>query len=212
MAKAPLPGQVKTRLCPPCTLEEAVQLYRCFLLDTFELVGGLRGVMVTVAYFPSEAEEAFKSMVPPAFALMPQRGDNLGERLSRAFEQLFSLSYEQVVALGADSPTLPPSYIKQSFELLARTELALGPSADGGYYLIGMKAFHPELFRGVVMGTGRVLAQTLERARRANLRVSFLPPWYDVETQDDLERLRAELLAIPQVAMHTRSFLCREVF
>lgn len=210
MAKAPLPGQVKTRLCPPCTLEEAARLYRCFLLDTFELVGGLRGVTVTVAYFPPGAEEAFKSMVPSAFELMPQEGDDLGERLSRAFEQLFSLGYERVVAIGADSPTLPPAYIKQSFELLAGAELVLGPSADGGYYLIGMKAFHPELFRGVAMGTEKVFSQTLERARRANLRVSFLPPWYDVDTQDDLKHLRAELRVTPQLAMHIRAFLCRE--
>lgn len=95
--------------------------------------------------------------------------------------------------------------------MLAGTELALGLSADGGCYLIGMKAFHPELFQGVAMGTERVLSQTLERARRPNLRVSLLPPWYEVETQDDLERLRAELRAAPQVAMHTRPFLCREV-
>nr|HID12970.1 DUF2064 domain-containing protein [Anaerolineae bacterium] len=104
MAKEPVPGQVKTRLCPPCTLEEAARLYRCLLLDTFELVSRLRGVTVTVAYSPPAAEEAFKIMAPPAFELMPQRGADLGERLSGAFEQLFSLGYERLVAIGADSP------------------------------------------------------------------------------------------------------------
>jgi hypothetical protein len=211
IAKEPVPGQVKTRLCSLWTLEEAAELYRRFLLDTFELAARLQGVTVTVAYFPSEAEETFKAMAPLAFELMLQRGADLGERLSGAFEQLFSLGYERVVAIGADSPTLPPAYIGWSFELLAGTELALGPSADGGYYLIGMKAFHPELFQGVAMGTERVFSQTLKRARQANLRVSLLPPWYDVDTQDDLERLRAELHATPQVAMHTRAFLCCEV-
>lgn len=213
MAKEPLPGQVKTRLCSSCTLEEAAELYRCFLLDTFDLVASLQGIMVTVAYFPSEAEAAFKAMAPPAFELMPQRGADLGERLSSAFEQLFSLGYERVVAIGADSPTLPSEYIERALESLARAEndVVLGPSADGGYYLIGMKAFHPELFQGVAMGTERVLSQTLQRAHRANLGVSLLPPWYDVDTQDDLERLRAELRVTSQVAMHTRAFLCCEV-
>jgi len=211
MAKESVPGQVETRLCPPCTLEEAAQLYRCFLLDTFELAARLQGVTVTVAYFPSEAEETFKAMAPLAFELMLQRGADLWERLSGAFEQLFYLGYERVVAIVADSPTLLLAYIGWSFELLAGTELALGPSAGGGYYLIGMKAFHPELFQGVAMGTERVFSQTLEGARQANLWVSLLPPWYDVDTQDDLECLRAELCATPQVAMHTRPFLCREV-
>ena len=211
MAKAPLPGQVKTRLCPPCTLEEAAELYRHFLLDTFELAARLQGVTVTVAYFPSEAEKTFKSMAPSSFELMPQGGNNLGERLSNAFEQLFFLGYKQVVAIGADSPTLPLVYIRRSFELLPRADLVLGPSTDGGYYLIGMKAPHRDLFVGVTMGTDKVLLQTSERARRANLRVSLLPPWYDVDTRDDLERLRAELRTTPQVAMHTRAFLCREV-
>ncbi|MFQ6058363.1 MAG: TIGR04282 family arsenosugar biosynthesis glycosyltransferase [Anaerolineae bacterium] len=215
MAKAPVPGAVKTRLCPPYTFEEAAELCRCFLLDTFDLVSRLRRVPVAVAYSPPGAEGIFRSMASPAFHLLPQRGNDLGERLNGAFEQLFALGYEAVVAMGADSPTLPLDYIEQSFASLASKEndLVLGPSADGGYYLIGMKAFHPELFQGVAMGTERVLSQTLERARRTNLRVSLLPPWYDVDTQDDLERLRAELRAAPQVAMHTRAFLSmREVF
>ena len=213
MAKAPLPGQVKTRLCPPCTLEEAAELYRCFLLDTFELAARLQGITVTVAYFPSEVEETFKAMVPPAFGLMSQKGRDLEEKMNNAFERLFALGYKQIVLIGADIPTLPPAYIVKAFALLAQeeTDLVLGPSADGGYYLIGMKAPHPELFQRVAMGTERVLAQTLERARRANLRVSLLPPWYDVDTRDDLERLRAELRTTPQVAIHTRAFLCREV-
>ncbi|MFQ5811675.1 MAG: TIGR04282 family arsenosugar biosynthesis glycosyltransferase [Anaerolineae bacterium] len=215
MAKAPVPGQVKTRLCPPYTFEEAAELCRCFLLDTFDLVSRLWGITVAVAYFPAGAEGIFRSMVSPAFQLLPQKGNNLGQRLNNAFEQLFSLGYGQVVAIGADSPTLPLSHIERAFELLARADndLVLGPSADGGYYLIGMKAPHPILFLGLAMGTERILSETLERARRANLRASLLPPWYDVDTQNDLERLRAELRAAPRVAMHTRAFLStREVF
>jgi len=207
MAKAPVPGTVKTRLCPPYTFEEAAELYNCFLLDTFDLVRQLREVIVVVAYYPPGAEGVFKSIASTAFQLLPQKGNDLAERLKGAFEQLFSLGYEQVVAIGADSPTLPPAYITRSFELLARADLILGPSVDGGYYLIGMRAPHPELFQEVAMGTERVLSQTLERACRTNLRVSLLPPWYDVDTQNDLERLRAELSTAPQVAMHTRAFL-----
>jgi len=208
MAKEPLAGRVKTRLCPPYSSEEAAQLYQCFLLDTFELAARLQGVTATVAYFPSEAEKTFKSMVPSTFELTPQRGNNLGERLSNAFEQLFSLGYEQVVAIGADSPTLPLVYMRRSFELLPRADLVLGPSTDGGYYLIGMKAPHRDLFVGVTMGTDKVLLQTLERASQAKLRVSLLPPWYDIDAADDLKRLAAELRVVPDdVAVHTRTFL-----
>jgi len=207
MAKEPLSGQVKTRLCPPYTVEEATQLYRCFLLDTFDLVSGLRGITVFVAYFPLAAEGVFRAMAPPTFELMPQRGSDLAERLSNAFEQLFPSGYERVVAIGADSPTLPPAYIERSFQLLARADLVLGPSADGGYYLIGMKASHPELFQGVAMGTERVFRETLERARQASMRVSLLPSWYDVDTPNDIKRLLAELRAVPHGAMHTRAFL-----
>ncbi|HID86031.1 MAG TPA: glycosyltransferase, partial [Anaerolineae bacterium] len=111
MAKEPMPGRVKTRLCPPYTPEEAAELCRCFLLDTFELAAMLQGVKVTIAYFPAKAGRTLKARVPPAFELMPQRGADLGERLSNAFEELFSLGYERVVAIGADSPTLPPAYL-----------------------------------------------------------------------------------------------------
>lgn len=207
MAKAPVPGAVKTRLCPPYTFEEAAELYGCFLLDTFDLVTQLQGVTVVIAYHPPGAEDLFRGLASTAFQLLPQRGKSLADRLKSAFGQLFSLGYEQVVAIGADSPTLPPVYIKRSFELLTRADLVLGPSVDGGYYLIGMKVPHPELFQGVAMGTERVLSQTLERARRANPRISLLPRWYDVDTWDDLERLRVELSATPPVARHTRSFL-----
>ena len=190
-------------------------MYRCFLLDTFDLVSRLWGITVAVAYFPAGAEGIFRNIASPAFVLMLQRGDDLGERLSGAFEQLFSLGYGQVVAIGADSPTLPSEYIERAFELLARAEndLILGPSADGGYYLIGMKDPHPSLFLGLTMGTEKVLSETLERASQANLRASLLPPWYDVDTPDDIKRLLAELRAAPQVAMHSRAFLStREVF
>jgi hypothetical protein len=161
--------------------------------------------------FPPGGGRGLQDHSPAGLRVDAPKGGHLGERLSSAFEHPFFLGYERVVAIGADSPTLLLAYTGWSFELLAGTELALGLSADGGCYLIGMKAFHPELFQGVAMGTERVLSQTLERARRPNLRVSLLPPWYEVETQDDLERLRAELRAAPQVAMHTRPFLCREV-
>jgi hypothetical protein len=209
MAKAPVPGTVKTRLCPPYTFEEAAELYRCFLLDTLDLVSRLRGVAVVVAYHPPGAEGVFRSMASPGFKLLPQRGNDLSERLNGAFERLFSLGYEQVVAIGADSPTLPLDYIEGAFELLAKVEndLVLGPSADGGYYLIGMKAPHPSLFLGQVMGTEKVLSETLERAQQVGLRVGLLPPWYDVDTQDDVKRLLAELRATPGVARHTRAFM-----
>jgi len=220
MAKAPLPGQVKTRLSPPLTLEEAAELHRCFLLDTLELALRLPGVELHLAYHPPEAEELLpwpdgpdrQSLIPPRFQMWPQEGKDLAQRLDHAFRRLLVQGHGRVVAIGADSPTLPLVCLKRAFELLRAPhyDLVLGPSEDGGYYLISLKAPCPSLFLGVPMGSDRVLSETLRRARQAGLRVTFLPTWYDVDRPQELDRLRAELeSASLEVVPHTQAFLRR---
>lgn len=209
MAKAPEAGRVKTRLCPPLGADEAVELYRSFLLDTIGAVASLGGITPAVSYAPAEAREFFAAACP-GFLLVSQRGPDLGARLARTFGDLFALGFDAALAIGADSPTLPRAFLRQGVALLGdpRVDVVLGPSEDGGYYLIGLSAPRPELFRGVAWSTARVFGETLERAEAAGLAVRCLPPWYDVDTVEDLARLEVSLRG-PEglAARHTRHHL-----
>ena len=195
IAKSPMRGQVKTRLCPPLTPDQATELYRAFLLDTLALSGAVAGVEPGVLFTPDEAEDDFRAMTPAHYFFMPQRGADLGERLCNGLADFFARGYEAAVIMDADSPTLPPAYLQTMFQQLAEPacDVTLGPCDDGGYYAVGMKRAHLEIFQRISWSTEVVLAQTLQRAHEANLRVSLAPTWYDVDTGETLERLRAEL-------------------
>ncbi len=195
MAKEPKVGNTKTRLSPPLSKEEANGLYRCFLMDTFELMKQVEDAQPVVAHWPAGAEHVFRALAPDGFRFAPQEGTDLGERLEHALARCLKDGYQQVVAVDSDSPTLPLSYLREAFSALDDTEVdvALGPCDDGGYYLIGMKSPHPLLFQGMEMSTPTVAADTLKRGKQSGLRVLCLPTWYDVDTAQDLERLITEL-------------------
>lgn len=205
-AKAPRPGAVKTRLCPPLSPVAAARLYRCFLLDTLDGVRGLAGVTPVIAYAPRRARALFAAR-HRGVRLLPQVGPDLGARMAGVFRRLFARGFEAVVIIGSDSPTLPRWHLEAAVRILGRADGVIGPSADGGYYLIGLRAPCPALFTGVPWSTDRVLATTLRRARRAGRRLRRLPAWYDVDTSDDLRRLAAELRATPTSAARTRRWL-----
>lgn len=210
MAKKPLVGRTKTRLYPALRDRQAVELYRCFLLDTLGLMRQLEGVQPIVAYLPSEAEPFFREMAPPGFRFVPQAGADLGERLDTVLTQCLRSGYRQAVVMDSDSPTLPLAHLRQAFRELddPAVDVVLGPCDDGGYYLIGLKSPCSALFRGIVMSTSTVMAETVQRARELGLRVVCLPRWYDVDTPEDLLRLIEELRCRPDVpARQTRSFL-----
>jgi hypothetical protein len=209
MAKAPRAGHVKTRLCPPLTPDEAAHLYRAFLRDKVEQVRGLRGVSRVVAYAPAAARPCFEALAPD-FALVPQREGNLGARLVELFRQLLARGTEGVLVIDSDTPTLPPEFLRRAVDAIGdpRRDLVLGPSADGGYYLIGLRACRPELFEDMPWSTSEVLAETLARAGRLGLRVAMLPEWFDVDSGADLARLDASLAdANDSIARHTRGVL-----
>lgn len=198
MTKAPRPGAVKTRLTPPLSSEEAAALNTCFLRDTAAAIlktatgGTARGIAV---YTPIGAEAAYAGILPPEFELVPQRGGPFGERLVLAADDLFQLGFASVCLIDSDSPTVPIEAFAQAVDFLDREEdaVVLGPSDDGGYYLIGLNKRQPSLFEGVDWSTERVLEQTLERAKQANLNVHLLPTWYDVDDRETLQRLCREL-------------------
>jgi rSAM/selenodomain-associated transferase 1 len=207
VAKEPVPGQTKTRLCPPFSLESAAEFYRCLLLDSLALMAQLESADHTIAYAPSHARDYFARLAPNGFSLIAQVGTNLGERLANALGRHFDLGYQRVVIMNSDGPTLPLAHLEEAFSGLDRADVTLGPGHDGGYYLIGMKQLHPELFEGVDWSTERVISQTLATCRRLGLTVHQLPEWYDVDRADDLERLRRDLVEKPGLAPHTWGFL-----
>lgn len=197
MTKAPQAGKVKTRLTPPLSSEEAAALNTCFLRDTAAAIvhtakqGTARGIAV---YTPVGAEAAYVGILPDEFELVRQRGDAFGERLVFATEDLLQLGFDSLCLIDSDSPTVPQEAFAEAVELLsdAHDSVVLGPSDDGGYYLIGLKRLHRQLFQGIDWSTDRVLEQTIQRAREVNLPVHLLPTWYDVDDRDTLDRLCQE--------------------
>src|SRR6266550_7052068 len=191
MAKVPFAGEVKTRLTPPLTPEEAAKLSMCFLRDMTMNLCDLNGDgrEAVVLYTPADAQKLLRSLVPNGFRLLAQRGETLGERLINAAAELLSNRFESVCLINSDSPTLPSEILKTAASLLAQDgdRVVLGPSEDGGYYLIGLKQPHQELFERIAWSTADVLAHTIERAAEINLPVETLPTWYDV---DDVATLR----------------------
>ena len=194
MAKAPRPGAVKTRLCPPLVAAEAVALYRCFLLDKIAVVRTLVGARPVVAYTPDDARAEFAALAPD-FALVPQHGPDLGARLYATLADLLAAGHTGVIAVDSDTPTLPVEFLQRAVDCLARPgpDVVLGPTEDGGYYLIGVRAAHRVLFDAVPWSTSAVLEVTLRQAATAGLQAVCLPPWFDVDTPDDLRRLQTML-------------------
>jgi rSAM/selenodomain-associated transferase 1 len=200
MTKAPRAGKVKTRLTPPLTAEEAANLNTCFLRDTARAIattegeGLSRGIAV---YLPAGAEETYAEILPAEFELIPQRGEGLGERMAMAFEDLFSLGFDSVCLIGSDSPTLPQQVFSQAAQILAepQDQVVLGPSEDGGYYLIGLKKLHRALLENIEWSTERVLGQTLAKAGEINQPIHLLTTWYDVDDWTTLRRLCRELFS-----------------
>lgn len=207
MAKRPSPGHTKTRLTPHLSPEEAAILYECFLKDVVGKVADLTEISPFLAYAPNTAVAYFQSLAP-TFGLIPQRGERLGDRLAFVMQRCQAEGMTQVVAMNSDSPTLPAAYLRESFAKLANPEVdvVLGPCEDGGYYLIGWKRPYPRLVREVQMSTPHVLTDTLALANGMNLRVALLPSWYDVDSAEELLRLRQELAEQPGLAPHTARF------
>ena len=217
MAKAPFAGEVKTRLVPPLTPQEAAALNVCFLRDmaaNIESINETKGTSGLVVYTPAGSESAFAGVLPEGFTLLAQRGPSLGERLCNATDDLLRQGFDAVCLINSDSPTLPKSILIRAVESLAKDgdRVVLGAAEDGGYYLIGLKHAHRNLFNEIAWSTSDVLASTKQRAAEIALPVELLPPWYDVDDAETLSRLCEELFASSAAngayaAPHTRAFL-----
>ncbi len=188
VAKAPVPGEVKTRLCPEFTTQEATNLYRCFIQDRIKEIGNLTGMDLAISYTPEDSNEYFARFLSNGFHLFPQRGKDLGERLSNIFVDKLAGEYDAVSIIDSDTPDLPRTIVQQSFQLLItdRADAVFGPCYDGGYYLVGMRQPHPELFQKIPWSTEKVLARTLEKAHSLDLQTKLLPQWNDLDTFQNL--------------------------
>jgi uncharacterized protein len=221
MAKAPRPGKVKTRLSPPLSLEQSAAINVCFLKDTTENLAAVAGpgrAAGVISYTPVGDEGLFDGLLPEGFSLIPQRGDGFGERLLATVEDLLSCGYGSVCLIDSDSPTVPAAAFEQAIDCLAKSgdRVVLGPSHDGGYYLVGLKCAHAELFADIMWSTSIVFAETIAAADAAGIEVVVLPLWYDVDDAATLDVLTDELIrrvappftSVPgHPAEHTRGFL-----
>jgi len=215
VAKQPVPGRVKTRLFPKLSPEAAADLYRCFLQDRIQEVISFNGVDRAIAYTPEDAKETFVSLASDGFELFAQQGKHLGERLNNIFLEKLSQGYKAVSIVDSDSPDLPKSLINESFELLLsrQADVVLGPCYDGGYYLVGMRKPHPELFRNIPWSTENVLSVTLEKAKKIGLNVKLLSIWNDLDTFEDLVEFynmyKDRLLSKDWLGSNTLTYLSR---
>jgi rSAM/selenodomain-associated transferase 1 len=222
MAKLPVPGEVKTRLCPPLSPDQAAGLARCFLQDRVDQIVALETVEPIVAFTPGDQGEALRRLLPHDVRLVPQNGADLGARLDRLLTDLLAEGRAGAVAVDADSPSLPTAFLRRACARLLQgdVDVTVGPCEDGGYYLIGLRRPAPELFRSMPWSTPAVLGETLERVRRLGLRLELLPSWFAVDRGDDLARLKADASAgapggpggvVPFVPARTLRFLRMEL-
>jgi rSAM/selenodomain-associated transferase 1 len=204
MAKAPKPGMVKTRLTRSLPLPAVTALYRSLLGDTVALARSLSGVEVAIMCPGSDIDD-LAHLLGDAVQVVAQKGEGLAAGLASVFAH-FAVGHQRVIAFNSDSPHLPASVLEDAFKVLAAFDVAVGPTHDGGYYLVGAKAAHPALFEGDGMGTKNALEALLARARALELSVGFTAPFYDIDMGGDLIQLAVELRIAPGRAPRTAAW------
>ncbi len=181
---------VKSRLAASIGQDIALDLYMCFVTDMIEMLAG-GGYPLAICFHPPGSRQRIARWLGGRHALFPQIGDDLGQRMKNAFERVFSRGFRTALLIGSDSPDLPSPIIDEALVSLAEHDAVVGPSFDGGYYLIGFRAdtFLPQAFDGIPWSTPQVFLQTIEVLKKARLLVYTLPVWRDVDTFDDLKAL-----------------------
>lgn len=206
MAKAARPGAVKTRLAARLSVDAISGLYRCLLEDTISLARSLEGVP-TAIMSPADDVEELRNLSNGSLQVLPQKSSGLAAGLDSVFEHFSAQGPRRIVAFNSDSPHLPAAVLLEAFEALDSCDLVVGPTHDGGYYLVGGKAAHPGLFAANTMGTATALETLLARARKLGLSVRSTREFYDVDVPEDLSRLAEELRLAPEHAPRTAAWL-----
>jgi rSAM/selenodomain-associated transferase 1 len=207
MARAPSSGG-KTRLVPHLSERRLRALREALLADTLATV--TRGISEAIVFVtPAEAGGEVAALSEAAVACVPQADGDLGRRMCAAFTHLLqTLNYDAAILVGGDIPLLTSVHLDEARETLTITGgVVLGPADDGGYYLIGMRTVHAELFQGVDWGTASVLTDTLRAADQAGVEARLVRAAYDVDTIEDLRRLERDLqTAPPDLAPRVRAW------
>jgi rSAM/selenodomain-associated transferase 1 len=188
--KYPEPGYVKTRLASCIGADAAAELYRAFIADVLSTVK-IAGFPFRICFYPEEKRELLLDWLGKEHHYMPQRGQSLGERMKNGFVDAFADGNERVIIIGSDSPDLPPSILREAFDGLSIHDVVIGPSRDGGYYLIGFKkdTFLTSIFDNIPWSTPSVFSATMAILRDSALDVYLLPEWNDIDTVDDIKQL-----------------------
>ncbi len=199
--KNPVPGQVKTRLTPYLSPEQAASLYQAFLVDWCSALSTISTTHRVIAYTPPEGLNALQTLIGEDPVYIPQVGASLGERLIAAARWACDQDYAKFLFVGSDSPTLPIQYVERALDLLESRDIVIGPSVDGGYYLIGFSKHGaslsiPTIFEEIAWSTEVVFRQTLKKLQEINVQLGLLLPWYDVDTPTGLQLLRDHLFGM----------------
>jgi rSAM/selenodomain-associated transferase 1 len=206
MAKAPKPGAVKTRLTDGLSPEAVTAFYCCLLDDTLALARSLSDVEVAIMCPDTDVNE-LAQLAGSEASVVAQQGEGLAAGLTSVFAHFAQVHQRRTIAFNSDSPHLPRSVLEDAFETLAVQDMVVGPTHDGGYYLVGAKASHPTLFAGDGMGTSSALDRLLSRARALKLSIGLAASFYDIDVVDDLTRLAVELRQAPERAPRTAQWL-----
>jgi len=211
LTRAPWPGQTKTRLVPPLSYTEAADLAEALLLDQLEHLATFDAARLFIAFTPENAAVFFESFIGRGFTCFAQQGQSLGERMSHAFQHLFASGFENIILIGSDLPTLPVRFFHQGYASLEKSaDVVLGPSADGGYYLVGMKRMIAAMFDDIGWSGADVLSQTTNKLDDLSLKHELLSEWYDIDTVKDLEHLQSQAKCL-EVAMKNTFALLNEL-
>ncbi len=206
MAKAPRAGAVKTRLVPRLSPDEVTDFYSCLLADTIALARSLHDVDVAIMCPDSDVDELAR-LAGEETSVVGQESNGLAAGLTSVFARFTDGSRRRTIAFNADSPHLPGPVLTKAFESLTGHDMVVGPTYDGGYYLVGAKAFYPSLFANDGLGTNTALERLLSRARALDLSVGFAELFYDIDVAEDLTRLSTELRGAPERAPRTARWL-----
>jgi uncharacterized protein len=206
MAKAPRLGSVKTRLAESLSLQGVTELYRCLLNDTMALAQVLDHVEIAIMCPASDVEDLSQALAK-AVRIVPQTGQGLAAGLASVFTHFATPGHQRVIAFNSDTPHLPASVLETAFDVLEACDLVVGPTYDGGYYLVGAKASHPGLFTSDGMGTANALEALLAHARALGLSIHLTDPFYDIDVAADLSQLADELQRMPGRAPRTAKWL-----
>ncbi|HUT00213.1 MAG TPA: TIGR04282 family arsenosugar biosynthesis glycosyltransferase [Candidatus Thermoplasmatota archaeon] len=206
--KYPEKGKVKRRLTTDIDEETIQELYRCFVDDTLTTIKKIN-THLFICFFPVDAEKKFHEWLGSIFSFLPQKGTDLGEQMKNCFSDAFTKGFRKVVLMGSDSPDLPEAFLQSAFAELQTHDVVLGPSSDGGYYLIGFRntTFTPNILEEIHWSTPMVFKETMAKIKGTNQSVSILPIWSDVDTITDLRNLVSRSKNTAFKSSHTITFL-----